>query len=199
MTSLMILPSFSFCFEHLMKYTLISMSIQHGLAITGNHEHLHEKLMSHLTGRECALAENVNRVGCMALMHWFLVDEVIEHLLQLQLQVLSDVQPCIALCSLQCLLCLHGIFFDEGASLNQHWHLMTILIDWLHSCLPFHTHTPPLVGLSLSCRSWNWSCCAISNIRYLQVCVSCNYKVSVNSCIDVPVEDIDIELLKQPD
>ena len=52
-----------------MKYTLISMSIQHGLAITGNHEHLHEKLMSHLTGRECALAENVNRVGCMALMH----------------------------------------------------------------------------------------------------------------------------------
>lgn len=63
-------PAFIFfCFEHLMKYTLISMSIQHGLAITGNHEHLHEKLMSHLTGRECALAENVNRVGCMALMH----------------------------------------------------------------------------------------------------------------------------------
>lgn len=90
--------------------------------------------------------------------------------------------------------------FDNEASFNQHHVLMRILID--HICLyvpPSYSAWPKLIPQELKMELLqSFRDQTSSDALCEKVYAACNYNIAMNCCIDVPLEDVNIELLKWP-
>ncbi|KAF8417164.1 hypothetical protein L210DRAFT_3636415, partial [Boletus edulis BED1] len=193
--------------EGLTRGGLLSVGFAHGVTLQGNRDSMRDTLISHLSSGECALHACKNLPACASIMQTFVVGHVSPDRFVLRMCMLD------AMCSgrikslpLKRLLRVLKVPFESDMTLPQLRKTLGRYVQRLrteqehritevaHSDWPVLLSDQQKTDVVKRFRE-----ATSSEALKMFVCSSCNERRSVSDGNEVPLVDIDTNLLKRPD